>query len=95
MKIKTINCEECLEDIPSSEIHLEDGRLYCGRCGSEVESPDKDLFEEISDNHSSYRFRSEDEDMVDDVDFDDDEDDELDDDDGDDEDFSVEDEEEY
>jgi hypothetical protein len=37
MKPKTIHCEECVEEIPSDEVYWEDDRLYCGRCGSELD----------------------------------------------------------
>jgi hypothetical protein len=37
MKAKTIHCEECVEEIPSDEVYWEDERLYCGRCGSELD----------------------------------------------------------
>ena len=37
MKAKTIHCEECVEEIPSGEVYWEDDRLYCGRCGSELD----------------------------------------------------------
>jgi hypothetical protein len=37
MKAKTIHCEECVEEIPSDEVYWEDEKLYCGRCGSEIE----------------------------------------------------------
>ena len=36
-KAKTIHCEECVEEIPSGEVYWEDDRLYCGRCGSELD----------------------------------------------------------
>lgn len=37
MKAKTIHCEECVEEIPGDEVYWEDDRLYCGRCGSEID----------------------------------------------------------
>jgi hypothetical protein len=57
MAEQTVYCEECVEEIPSSEVYWDDGRLYCRRCGSEVESPDRDIFEEIVDNRSGFLFR--------------------------------------
>ncbi|MDH4247562.1 MAG: hypothetical protein OEW39_07080 [Deltaproteobacteria bacterium] len=60
---KTVYCEECMEDIPNGELLLEDSRLYCGRCGGEVEAPDPDIFETIVDNRSAFLFRSDTEDM--------------------------------
>jgi len=57
MAEQTVYCEECVEDIPASEVYWEDGRLYCRRCGSEVEAPDRDIFEEIVDNRTGFLFR--------------------------------------
>jgi NAD-dependent dihydropyrimidine dehydrogenase PreA subunit len=57
MAEKTVYCEECVEEIPASEVYWDDGRLYCGRCGSEVEAPDRDIFEEIVDNRTGFLFR--------------------------------------
>ena len=65
---KTVYCEECLENIPNSEVLVEDGRLYCGQCGGEVEAPDPDIFEQIVDNRSSFLFRSDTEDVEDEED---------------------------
>jgi ribosomal protein S27AE len=50
MKAKTIHCDECLEEIPSAEMYWEDERLYCGRCGSELEinRGSGDLLDEFS-----------------------------------------------
>ena len=59
MAERTVYCEECVEDIPASEVYWDDGRLYCRRCGSEVEPPDRDIFEEIVDNRSGFLFRDE------------------------------------
>ena len=66
MAVNKVYCEECLEDIPKKEVLLEDGRLYCARCGSEVEVEDPDLFEQISDNQSAYLFRDDTDDQEDD-----------------------------
>ncbi len=57
MADRTVYCEECVEEIPASEVYWDDGRLYCRRCGSEVEPPDRDIFEEIVDNRSGFLFR--------------------------------------
>jgi len=57
MAEQTVFCEECVEDIPANEVYWDEGRLYCGRCGSEVQPPDKDIFEEIVDNRSRLLFR--------------------------------------
>lgn len=37
MNGKTAYCEECVEDIPGDEVYWDDERMYCGRCGSEME----------------------------------------------------------
>jgi hypothetical protein len=57
MAEQTVYCEECVEEIPASEVYWDDGRLYCSRCGSELEPPDRDIFEEIVDNRSGFLFR--------------------------------------
>lgn len=57
MTEQTVYCEECVEDIPGSEVYVEENRLYCKRCGSEVESPDPDIFEEIESNQTEFVFR--------------------------------------
>ena len=58
MAERTVYCEECVEEIPASEVYWDDSRLYCRRCGSEVEPPDRDIFEEIVDNRSGFLFRN-------------------------------------
>ena len=60
MAEQTVYCEECLEDIPASEVYWDDSRLYCRRCGSELEPPDRDIFEEIEDNRTGFLFRDQD-----------------------------------
>lgn len=63
MAEQTVYCEECVEDIPADEVYWEEGRLYCRRCGSEIETQDreiKDIFEEIQDNRTGFVFRNED-----------------------------------
>jgi hypothetical protein len=59
MAEQTVYCEECVEEIPASEVYWDEGRLYCGRCGSELEPPDRDIFEEIVDNRTGFLFRDE------------------------------------
>ena len=81
MAEQTVYCEECVEDIPASEVYWEDGRLYCRRCGSEVEAPDRDIFEQIEDNRSGFLFRDQELNADPDVDEEDDEDEEEEDDD--------------
>lgn len=51
MNPTSVYCEECVEDIPNSEIYWEDERMYCGRCGSELEisTETADLFETITE----------------------------------------------
>ena len=73
MAERTVYCEECVEEIPASEVYWDDGRLYCRRCGSEVEPPDRDIFEEIVDNRSGFLFRDEELDVHHDDDEEDDE----------------------
>lgn len=57
MSEQNLFCEECVEDIPASEVFLEDDRLYCKQCGSELNSPSGDLFEEIEGNLDHLQFR--------------------------------------
>lgn len=61
MAEQNLYCEECVEEIPGSEVYLEDDRLYCKQCGSELESPDGDLFEEIEGNIDNMQFRDDEE----------------------------------
>ncbi len=61
MAEQNLYCEECVEDIPASEVFLEDERLYCKQCGSELALPDGDLFEEIEGNLDHMQFRDEEE----------------------------------
>ena len=55
MKAKTIHCDDCMEEIPSAEMYWEDERLYCGRCGSELEiaKSSGDLLDEFSRRRAS------------------------------------------
>jgi len=64
MSQKTIYCGECLEDIPNTEVHWEDNRLYCGRCGSELapDAEDRDLLDEISSGKPRRLYTLEDDD---------------------------------
>lgn len=62
----TVYCEECLENVPSNEVFWDENRLYCKRCGSEVESPDPDLFDQILENRTDLVFRDEGDDLLDD-----------------------------
>ena len=50
MKPRGVYCEECLEDIPNAEMYWEEERLYCGRCGSELEIPPEhsDVYERLT-----------------------------------------------
>ena len=61
MTEQTVYCAECLEDIPAENIYWEDDRLFCKRCGGQLEPPDKDIFEEIVDNRTGFLFRDADE----------------------------------
>jgi hypothetical protein len=62
MKAKTVHCEECVEDIPNDEIYWEEDRMYCGRCGSELELTQEasDLFETITSGTASPLYTYED-----------------------------------
>ena len=81
MSQKTIYCAECMEDIPNDEVQWEDEKLYCGRCGSELnpDAEDRDLLDEISAGKRRRLYTLED----DDDDDDDDEEDDFDEDDDD------------
>ena len=94
MSQKTIYCAECMEDIPNDEVQWEDEKLYCGRCGSELnpEAEDRDLLDEISSGKPRRLYTLEDDDDDEEDDFDDDEDDDTDWDDDDEEDDEDEDE---
>ncbi len=82
MAAKTIHCPECVEDIPSDEMTWEDNRLYCGRCGAELEPTpaDRDLLDEITSGRPPRLFTLDD-DLDDDEDLDEDDLDEDEDDD--------------
>jgi hypothetical protein len=57
MAEQTVYCEECVEDIPPNEVYWDEGRLYCRRCGGELEPPDRDVFEDILDHRAGMTFR--------------------------------------
>ncbi len=63
MNAKTVHCEECVEDIPNSEVYWEDDRIYCGRCGSEIELPveNADLLDTINEGSAKPLYSYEDE----------------------------------
>jgi hypothetical protein len=83
-----------MEEIPNDEVQWEDEKLYCGRCGSELnpEAEDRDLLDDISSGKPRRLYTLEDDDEDEDDDFEDDEED--DDTDWDDEDEEEEDEDE-
>lgn len=70
-QVKSVYCEECVEDIPSDEIYWEEKRLYCGRCGSELDLAqlDGDVFDTIVEGSSDRPYYSDDPDN-DDIDVD-------------------------
>ncbi len=63
MNAKAVFCEECVEDIPNNEIYWEDDRIYCGKCGSELELPAEtaDLLDTINKGTAKplYSFENE------------------------------------
>ena len=63
MKKKTAYCEDCVEDIPGDEVYWEDERMYCGRCGSELEiDPETaDLLDTIQGGKAQPLYSPEDE----------------------------------
>lgn len=75
MKPKKNYCEECLEDIPNDEVYWEGTRLYCGRCGSEMDAsgPSPDVFEEIITRRGGSFGLDDDDDGDDDLDEDEEE----------------------
>ncbi len=62
MKAKSVYCEECMEEIPVSEILLEDDQPICGRCGSELEPEGEDLVEGFAQGLAGPLFSTDDED---------------------------------
>jgi hypothetical protein len=94
MKAKTIHCEECVEEIPGDEVYWEDDRLYCGRCGSEIDISKEaaDLLDTFSKRRTAkWQTANDDEEDEDDLD---DEEEFDEDDEGEDEDWEMEDDEE-
>ena len=73
--VTSVYCEECVEEIPNDEIYWEEKRLYCGRCGSELDLAQLhgDVFDTIVEGRSERPFHSDD---PDDEELDLDEDDE-------------------
>lgn len=63
MNPKSVFCEECLEEIPNDECYWDEKRLFCGRCGSELElgAAAPDVFEEITTEKATRLLRLEDE----------------------------------
>ncbi len=63
MNAKSVYCEECVEDIPNNEIYWEEDRIYCGRCGSELELPAEasDLVDTINQGTAKPLYSYEDE----------------------------------
>lgn len=49
MEVGKAYCEDCVETIPNDEVYWEEERLYCRRCGSEVEIPrdNLDLYDQM------------------------------------------------
>lgn len=70
MNPKSVFCEECLEEIPNDECYWDEKRLFCGRCGSELElgAAAPDVFEEITTEKATRLLRLEDEDFDDESD---------------------------
>jgi len=85
MNSKKAYCEECVEEIPNDEVYWDDKRLYCGRCGSEIEAEDEigNVFETIAGQGAGRLSRMEDED------FDEEGDDEMEEEDEEDSDYEV------
>ena len=50
MEPSAVYCEQCVEAIPHKEVYWEEARMYCGRCGSELEivAIAADVFEQIT-----------------------------------------------
>ncbi len=82
MKRGAVYCEECVEDIPNDEMYWDETRLYCGRCGSELDTTeiDSDVFNTITSGQPDKSFlKTEDEYYDDDIYDEDEEDDRRDD----------------
>ena len=69
-----VYCEECVETIPNHEVYWEETRMYCGRCGSELETEviATDVFDQIITRKARPIPRFEDEDYDDEEESDDD-----------------------
>ena len=63
MDAKRVFCEECVEEIPNDEVYWEDERMYCGRCGSEMELTKEasDLVDTIKEQSAQPLYSMEDE----------------------------------
>ena len=63
MEPSGVYCEECVEAIPKKEVYWEEARMYCGRCGSELEIAviATDVFEQITTRKARPIFKFEDE----------------------------------
>ncbi len=63
MNPKTVYCEECVEEIPNDDVYWEDERMYCGRCGSELEISKKesDVFDTFTGRSAEPLYSQEDE----------------------------------
>ena len=63
MDAKRVFCEECVEEIPNDEVYWEDERMYCGRCGSELELTKEasDLVDTIKEQSAQPLYSMEDE----------------------------------
>ncbi len=72
MERNRVYCEECVEDIPNDEVYWDDARLYCGRCGSELDTTlmDSDVFNAITSGRTEKSFLKNDDDLYEDVDED-------------------------
>ena len=72
MERNKIYCEECVEDIPNDEVYWDEARLYCGRCGSELDTTlmDSDVFTAITSGRPEVAFLKNDEGFYDDDDDD-------------------------
>ena len=74
MEPNAVYCEECVEEIPNHEVYWEEARMYCGRCGSELETEAvaTDVFDQIIAKKARPIPKFEDEDYDDEEELDDD-----------------------
>ncbi|MBI3992863.1 MAG: hypothetical protein HY342_06295 [Candidatus Lambdaproteobacteria bacterium] len=65
MERNKVYCEECVEDIPNDEVYWDESRLYCGRCGSELDTTliDSDVFNAITAGRPESSFLKNDDDL--------------------------------